>query len=131
MIMVTDKPPLDTSELQDTETDSDIQGDLNGIVTGLTLRLQQGDHNLLKGLQKFIRTYKQLLTGQAPTSSIASALHHFGRNYGKICTLLDTIMITVSCRKATTYSCRKLGERLYTCCYSIFCILTLQIHHGV
>ena len=22
-------------------------------------------------------------------------------------------MITVSCRKATTYSCRKLGERLY------------------
>ena len=122
----TDKPPLDTSELQDTETDSDIQGDLNGIVTDLTLRLQQGDHNLLKGLQKFIRTYKQLLTGQAPTSSIASALHHFGRNYGKICTLLDTIMTTVSCRKATTYSCRKLGERLYTCCYSIFCILNYR-----
>ena len=63
---------------------NNIQSEIFNILTDLHSQLQEGDDNLLKGVQKFICTYKRLQSGHAPTASIASALHHFGRNYGKL-----------------------------------------------
>ena len=63
----------------DTYQDSVTQEcDLLGILKDLNFRVEQGDHNLQKGLQKFITTYQKLLLGPAPTASLASAFHHFG-----------------------------------------------------
>ena len=71
----------DASMTQDKVT---MNSDLHGILQDLKLRVENGDHNLQKGLQKFIHMYKRLQSGPAPSASIATALHHFGRNYGKI-----------------------------------------------
>ena len=66
----------------DTATEN-IKSDLNNILDDLFSRLD-GDENLQKGVQKFVVSYQNYLSGPAPSASLASALHHFGRNYGEI-----------------------------------------------
>ena len=35
-------------------------------------------------MQIFVVSYQNYLSGPAPSASLASAFHHFGRNYGEI-----------------------------------------------
>ena len=66
----------DVSNADSTVTEN-IKSDLNN---NLFSRLDE-DENLQKGVQKFVISYQ---SGPAPSASLASAFHHFGRNYGEI-----------------------------------------------
>ncbi len=50
---------------------------LTEILEDLPDRLMDGDHN---GIKKFIKSYKQMQTSQAPDSAIAYPLHNFGKS---------------------------------------------------
>ena len=47
-------------------------------------RLTEGDHTILSGVTKFIRTYDALKQSHSPTPAIAYALHNFGRPDSKL-----------------------------------------------
>lgn len=54
------------------------------IVEDLTERIIEGDHNVLSGVNKFIQQYKLMTKSHAPSSSIAYALHNFGKSDSKL-----------------------------------------------
>ena len=58
---------------------SELQQSLNAITTDLMGRLMEGDHTILSGVTKFIRTYDAMKQSHSPTPAIAYALHNFGR----------------------------------------------------
>lgn len=72
-----------TDNSKDTTTWDYIKCDVHNIMNDLIFRVEQGDIKFKKGVQKFISTYKQFLSGPAPTATLSSALHYFGKN-GKI-----------------------------------------------
>ena len=47
-------------------------------------RLQQGDHNMISGVNKFLKTYKSMLKSHSPTATISYALHNFGKPDSKL-----------------------------------------------
>ena len=53
---------------------------LYSIVEDLTERLMEGDHNLISGVGKFIKQYKQMMKSHAPNSTLSFALHNFGKS---------------------------------------------------
>ena len=54
---------------------------LEDIINDLMLRVGKGDHNMIAGLSKFVKTYKKLQSG--PTAAISNALHNFGKSDSK------------------------------------------------
>ena len=63
---------------------SQLQQSLNEVTTDLIDRLKEGDHTILSGITKFIRTYKMMKQSHSPTPAIAYALHNFGRPDSKL-----------------------------------------------
>ena len=56
-----------------------FQVSLDEIVNDMVKRVKEGDHNYISGLTKFISSYRKLkCKSNAPTSSIAYAMHNFG-----------------------------------------------------
>jgi hypothetical protein len=66
-----------------------VKTELKSVMDDLLLRAEEGDENLQKGLRKFITAYNRLICGPAPSAAVASALHHFGRNYSKRDSILN------------------------------------------
>lgn len=65
------------------------QDALTEIMDDLTERLMEGDHNLISGVTKFIKSYKQMAKSQAPNSAISYALHNFGKSDSKLKALIS------------------------------------------
>ena len=83
-----DEPDVTVSDEPEVSTDSTdlwseaIQsfGDsLREIVDDLVERLKQGDHNLLSGVTKFIKSYRKMANSSGD-SAISYALHNFGQS---------------------------------------------------
>ena len=64
-----------------------LKSEFENITDDLFQRIK-GDHNLQTGLKRFVGSYKSFLCGPAPYTTLATAFHHFGRNYSKQSTTL-------------------------------------------
>ena len=42
-------------------------------------RIQQGDHNMISGVTKFLKSYKGMVKSHSPSATISYALHSFGK----------------------------------------------------
>ena len=57
---------------------------LTDIVDDLMERLLEGDHNLISGINHFIKSYNKMEKSPSPNSTISYALHNFGKSDSKL-----------------------------------------------
>ena len=79
-VTVSDEPEVSTDSTDLWSDSIDSYGDsLSEIVEDLIGRLKQGDHNLLSGVTKFIKSYRKMANSSGD-SAISYTLHNFGQS---------------------------------------------------
>ena len=74
---------MDLDETDDTgpwkELLLSFQSQLLDTVDDMMERIQQGDHNMISGVNKFLKSYKGMLKSHSPSAAISYALHSFDK----------------------------------------------------